>query len=70
MTGSVHAFWLWAVCGYGFAWFGHFFVEKNQPATFRHPFYSLAADYVMVWKMLTGKMDGEVAGALQEPKAV
>ena len=70
MTGSAHAFWLWAVCGYGFTWFGHFFVEKNRPATFRHPFYSLAADYVMVWKMLTGKMDGEVAGALQEPKAV
>ena len=69
-TGSAHAFWLWAVCGYGFAWVGHFFVEKNRPATFRYPFYSLAADYVMVWRMLTGKMDGDVARALQGPKAV
>jgi len=58
------------VCGYGFAWAGHFFVERNRPATFRHPFYSLAADYVMVWKMLTGRMDEEVAEALREPETV
>jgi hypothetical protein len=69
-TGSAHALWLWAICGYGFAWFAHFFVEKNRPATFRYPFYSLAADYVMVWKMATGKMDEEVARALREPRAV
>ena len=48
------------VIGYGFAWYGHFFVEHNKPATFGHPFYSLAADYVMVAKMLTGRMDDEV----------
>lgn len=47
--------------GYGFAWYGHFFVEGNKPATFGHPFYSLAADYVMVWKMVTGRMGEEVA---------
>ena len=46
--------------GYGFAWYGHFFVEHNKPATFGHPFYSLAADYVMLWKGLTGSMDAEV----------
>jgi hypothetical protein len=49
------------VIGYAFAWYGHFFVEHNKPATFGHPFYSLAADYVMVWKMLTGRMSAEVA---------
>lgn len=48
------------VIGYAFAWYGHFFVEHNKPATFGHPFYSLAADYVMVFKMLTGRMDDEV----------
>jgi hypothetical protein len=69
-TGSAHAFWLWALCGYGFAWFAHVFVEKNRPATFTHPFYSLASDYVMVWKMLTGKMDEEVSRALEGQKAV
>lgn len=46
--------------GYGFAWYGHFFVEHNRPATFGHPFYSLAADYVMVWKMVTGSMGAEL----------
>jgi hypothetical protein len=46
--------------GYAFAWFSHFFVEHNRPATFGHPFYSLAADYVMVFKMLTGRMGAEV----------
>jgi hypothetical protein len=47
--------------GYGFAWFAHFFVEGNRPATFGHPFYSLAADYVMVFLMIAGRMDDEVA---------
>jgi hypothetical protein len=46
--------------GYAFAWYGHFFVEHNKPATFGHPFYSLAADYVMLWKILTGRMNEEV----------
>lgn len=48
------------VIGYAFAWYAHFFVEHNKPATFGHPFYSLAADYVMLWKILTGRMDEEV----------
>ena len=48
------------VVGYGFAWYAHFFVERNRPATFGHPFYSLAADYRMVFLMLAGRMDDEV----------
>jgi len=35
--------------GYGFAWVGHFFFEKNRPATFTYPLYSLWGDWVM-WK--------------------
>jgi hypothetical protein len=49
------------VIGYAFAWYAHFFVQHNKPATFGHPFWSLAADYVMLWKIVTGKMDGEIA---------
>src|SRR4029453_6675025 len=45
--------------GYGFAWAGHFLVEKNPPATFKSPLYSLAADFVMYSKMLRGRMGQE-----------
>lgn len=43
--------------GYGFAWVGHFFFEKNRPATFKNPFYSLWGDFVMWKDVLTGKID-------------
>jgi len=49
------------VVGYAFAWFSHFFVEHNKPATFGHPFYSLAADYRMLFLMMAGRMKEEVA---------
>lgn len=44
------------ICGYGFAWVGHFFIEKNKPATFTYPLYSLASDFVMFWHTLTGQI--------------
>ncbi|WP_166261431.1 DUF962 domain-containing protein [Marinobacter salicampi] len=44
------------VIGYGFAWLGHFLFEKNRPATFQHPLYSLAGDWVMLKDMLTGRI--------------
>ena len=44
------------VCGYGFAWVGHFFFEKNRPATFKHPFYSFLGDWVMYKDILIGKI--------------
>ena len=51
---SADARWLLLapVVGYGFAWIGHFYFEKNRPATFQHPFYSLAGDWVMFWDIL------------------
>lgn len=50
--------WLIGVplCGYGCAWFGHFAYEKNRPATFSHPLYSLIGDWVMFWQVLRGKV--------------
>ncbi|MNT98886.1 hypothetical protein D3C72_2415810 [compost metagenome] len=44
------------VAGYSFAWVGHFFFEKNRPATFQHPFYSLLGDFAMYRDMLRGKV--------------
>ena len=42
--------------GYGFAWVGHFFFEKNRPATFTHPLYSFMGDWVMYRDILTRKL--------------
>ena len=54
--------WLLAVpvCGYAFAWFSHFFIEKNKPATFQAPVWSLISDYRMCGLFLTGHLDGEL----------
>ena len=45
---------------YAFAWFSHFFVEHNRPATFGHPLWSWLADQKMVAMVLAGKMEAEV----------
>lgn len=44
------------VIGYGFAWAGHFIFEKNRPATFRYPLYSLMGDWVMFRDILIGRI--------------
>ncbi len=44
------------LCGYGFAWVGHFFFEKNRPATFKYPLYSFIGDWVMFKDILVGKV--------------
>jgi hypothetical protein len=43
-------------CGYGCAWIGHAFFERNRPATFRHPLYSFAGDWVMFRDVLSGRI--------------
>ena len=55
---SLDPWWLLAapVAGYAFAWVGHFFFEKNRPATFSHPWYSLAGDWVMWKDIVVGKI--------------
>lgn len=44
------------ILGYGFAWIGHYFVERNKPTTFTYPLYSLMGDWVMFKDILTGKI--------------
>lgn len=51
--------WLLAVaplCGYGPAWVSHFFIEKNRPATFTYPLYSLIGDFAMARDILVGRI--------------
>ncbi|HXG94328.1 MAG TPA: DUF962 domain-containing protein [Blastocatellia bacterium] len=44
------------VLGYGCAWIGHFFFQKNRPATFTYPLYSFIGDWVMTKDVVTGKI--------------
>lgn len=47
--------WLLPVIGYGFAWVGHFVVEKNRPATFTYPLWSLRGDFKLFYEMCRGR---------------
>lgn len=47
---------LMPLIGYGFAWVGHFVYEKNRPATFKHPLYSLMGDWMMFFDILRGRV--------------
>ena len=56
LTRDARWLWLAPLCGYGFAWLGHFVFEKNRPATFKHPLYSLAGDWVLFADILRGRV--------------
>ena len=58
LIATANAWWLLAglLCGYGFAWLGHFGFEKNKPASFKRPLYSFMGDWVMYKDIWTGKV--------------
>lgn len=64
---TLSPWWLLALplAGYGPAWAGHFLFEKNKPASFRHPLWSLRGDlrmYALLWR---DRMEPELARALE-----
>ena len=62
LTVLVSPWWILAapLAGYGFAWIGHFSFEKNKPATFTYPLWSLRGDFRMYRLMLRGRMGPEI----------
>ncbi len=65
-TGRWYFFPAFFVVGYAFAWFAHFVVEKNKPASFKYPLWSFISDFKMMWYMVTGRMKREVERVLSK----
>ena len=56
LTGDPLWFLYGLICGYGFAWIGHFAFEKNKPASFKQPLFSFMGDWTMYWQIVTGRI--------------
>lgn len=65
LTGNLWLIPLGLLLGYGFAWTGHFFIERNKPASFKYPLWSFRADWKMWSLMLVGRMAPEVRRATE-----
>ena len=63
ISGTYWWFAAMPLAGYFFAWLAHFTLEKNRPATFTYPAWSLAADFRMWWLWLTGRLGKELRAA-------
>lgn len=65
ITGKLWLLPLGLILGYAFAWIGHFFIERNRPATFQYPLWSFCADWKMWSLMLLRQMESEVRRSVE-----
>jgi hypothetical protein len=68
VRGQWYFFPAFFIVGYAFAWFAHFVIEKNKPASFRFPLWSFISDFKMMGFMLTGRMSAEVERVRNSPQ--
>ncbi|PJJ67162.1 hypothetical protein CLV73_1163 [Chryseobacterium geocarposphaerae] len=54
-SGKERFLWYVPIFGYGFAWFSHAVIERNKPATFKYPLWSLISDFRLFFELLIGK---------------
>lgn len=54
-SGKERFLWYIPIVGYGFAWFSHAVIERNKPATFKYPLWSLISDFRLFFELLIGK---------------
>ena len=63
VTGKLSWLPLALMCGYAFAWMSHGLIEKNKPATFTYPLWSLVSDVKMLFCFIIGRMRAELEQA-------
>ncbi|PKF75605.1 DUF962 domain-containing protein [Chryseobacterium sp. PMSZPI] len=69
-SGKERFLWYIPIVGYGFAWISHAFIEKNKPATFKYPLWSLISDFKLFFELLIGKQKfRETSSQPQNPSA-